>query len=183
MARPPRRGLDQSPGFKRIREDLERISRGDYEDNGYTRRGLDVLIPSRTEEPTYEEYQPVEYSKEDVITLYSSIGMSFEDDFDTFIVMKSDVEGRGPQFSTRVASHIFVPNTSWNTIYEYLESSSVQLYPAYIQGYMYVTWHKRSRNHSGTEYYGINLADYREFFKSNSKGRDVRNFESSFANV
>jgi hypothetical protein len=176
MARPPRRGGLGSPGLERIRRELN------------TPLGQDSVLERALfprEEPTYEEdiYQTQDYNISDVVDAYSRMGLSFEDDFEVFYVMKSDVEGRGPQSSTRVASHKFFPAVSWHTIYEYLESSSSQLYPARIQGHMYVTWHKRSKNHSGTEYYGINLADYRDFFKSSSKGRDVRNFESSFANV
>ena len=174
MARPPRRAGLGSPGLERIRREL----------------GTPLEQDSNIERvffPEEEEYVPpyVIHTKNDVENAYAiaALGFSFEDDFEVFNVAKSDVEGRGPQFSTRVASHQFIPSISWDDIYSLLQTESAQLYPVYVTGLMYVTWHKRSKNHSGTEYYGINLAEYREFSKSNSKGRDVRNFESSFANV
>lgn len=156
MARPPRqRGLGPQ-GRERIRRELSEASQ------------LDIFGIRQ---------------KSDVRVLYESKGMSFQEDFEIFDVQKADIEGLGPGFSTRVKSHVFVPTISWDEIYKRLASESSQLYPSYVFGYMKVTWHKQSKNHTATHYTNISLERYRTFYNSNSKGRTVRDFEGSFYNV
>lgn len=103
-----------------------------------------------------------------------------EGDFEPYYVDQADEYYQGPDLSTRVAAHQFIPNNYEPEEFEY--NLSPQFAVFLIFGKVYVRWQKPRRGSSGLWVYGttspISLDVYRQFKSSGSKGKYVRHLEA-----
>lgn len=103
-----------------------------------------------------------------------------EGDFEPYFVTKAEEYYQGPDLSTRVAAHQFIPENHEPEEFEY--NLSPQFIMTLIFGKIYVRWQKPRLGSNGLWVYGTNtpisLNVYRQFKTSGSKGKYVRLLES-----
>jgi hypothetical protein len=189
----PRRPLSESPGFARIRRELESLRLDGIPDAPY----LDTLIPKGgfkgpyEDDDDYDDYTTVRYSHSDVRELYLELGMNYDEDFGGHhniqpVPYAPRPPFVGPNQSSRLVAHQFIADQDATDLVKILQSVSSgtlssQMYGTIVTGSVYVKWKKPSRS-TGTAYWeygpGVSLETYREFAKSPSKGQYVKQLES-----
>lgn len=101
-------------------------------------------------------------------------------DFEPFFVEKAPEYYQGPDLSTRVAAHQFIPDNYDPEEFEYSLNPG-QFAPYLIFGKVYVRWQKPRQGSTGLWVYGmshpISLDIYRNFKISGSKGKYVKLLE------
>lgn len=102
-----------------------------------------------------------------------------EGDFEPYYVDKAEEYYQGPDLSTRVAAHQFIPENYEPEEFEY--NLSPQFLVHVIFGKVYVRWQRPKRGSTGLWVYGtahpISLDVYRQFKASGSKGKYVKQLE------
>jgi hypothetical protein len=91
------------------------------------------------------------------------------EDLDPYFVAEASEYYKGPDLSTRVKAHQFIPIGI-----DKEELLSDQFMPQLVRGYVYVRFHKYD---TLWRYGPMSLSDYRSFKNSGSKGQYVRQME------
>ena len=138
-------------------------------------RELSQLIPQ--EDPEGHEYEDLpEFNMFGTPRTGSDPGDVV--DYGTYIVgdarPPSDNYGQGPDRSTRVAAHKFVPNPRERIKGQLGDSSN-------ILGTVYVKFHKPGRRGQVWKYTQVPEHIYESFSESNSKGSFINNFLNNYA--
>lgn len=148
-------------------------------------RDLRQLIPSDTPDreeedhlPPFEMFGSPRVRSENLPTEGEEGGISIN--YDTYFVADArppeDNYGQGPDRSTRVASHKFVPHPAEK---QYL-TAKAGVNPQYgtnVLGTVYVKFHKRGDIY---KYNHVPESIYNSFANSNSKGRFINDFLNSY---
>jgi hypothetical protein len=190
MAR--RRPLSESPGFERIRRNLEEIRLHGHPESSE----FDVLIPrgGRQEYDDADDYDAsptVRYVEADVREMYLELGMNYDEDFGGHhniqpVPYAPRPPFVGPHQSSRLVAHQFIADQDALELVSILKgvasgTLSSQMYGTMVTGSVYVKWKKPSKS-TGAAYWeygpGVSLETYREFTKSPSKGQYVKQLES-----
>lgn len=148
-------------------------------------RDLRQLIPTGTPDreeedhlPPFEMFGSPRVKSENLPTEGEEGGMSIN--YDTYYVADArppeDNYGQGPDRSTRVASHKFVPNPAEKQ-YLMARSGVNPQYGSNTLGTVYVKFHKRGDIY---RYNHVPESIYNNFANSNSKGRFINDFLNSY---